>query len=165
MQLSIIVAMSENRCIGKNNKLPWKLPDEWEYFKKVTSGRTFLMGRKSYQSPDGLYSDKRNIVVSSQTDLNLQPPDQQAHSLSEAFRLLEGESEVFVLGGVSIFEELLPKVEKLHISRIHAQIEGDVFFPEVDFTQWDLIYSDYHPADERHAYAFSMNQYVRKSEG
>ena len=120
------------------------------------------MGRKSYESVDGLYSTYRNIVISRHPNLPLpHQPAEQAHSLDEAFHLLNQEKEVLVLGGVSLFEELLPKVDKLYLSIIHADIEGDVFFPEVDFSEWKCTFSQYHPADEQHAYAFSMNQYVR----
>lgn len=154
--------MSENRCIGRANHLPWKLPDEWEHFKKITEGKPFLMGRKSYESPDGLYSDYRTIVLSHHPDLPLpHRPATQAHSLSEALALLAGEPEVFVLGGVSLFEELLPEVDTLYLSIVHAHIEGDVFFPEIDFSEWTLTDSIHHPADAQHVYAFSMNQYVR----
>ena len=160
--LSLIAAMSDNHCIGRNNRLPWNLPDEWAHFKKITAGKPFLMGRKSYESPDGLYSSYRNVVVSTRERLALDhQPAEQAHTLVEALALLSSEREIFVLGGVSLFEELLPKVEKLYLSIIHADIQGDVFFPEVDFSKWTRIESIYHPTDERHAYAFSMNQYVR----
>jgi dihydrofolate reductase len=163
MQLSIIVAMSKNRCIGQDNKLPWKLPDEWAYFKSVTAGKPFLMGRKSFESPDGLFSDTSNVVVSRRSDLSLIPPDIQAHSSEEALCMLSSEKEVFVLGGACLFEELLPKADKLYLSLVHAHIEGDVFFPEVNLSNWDLVYSDHHSADERHAYAFSMRQYIRRA--
>lgn len=162
MQLAIIVAMSENRCIGRDNHLPWKLPDEWAHFKKVTEGKPFLMGRKSYETPDGLYSRYRNVVVSSHKHLSLDhQPAEHAHSLDEALALLDNEDEVLLLGGASLFEELLPRVDKLYLSIIHAHIEGDAFFPEIDFSEWTLTESLDHPADARHAYAFSMNQYVR----
>ncbi len=160
--LSIIVAMSENRCIGKGGHLPWNLPDEWVYFKKITDGKPFLMGRKSYESPDGLYSSYRNVVVSTRDSLTLDhQPAEQARSLAEALSVLANEAQVLVLGGVSLFEKMLPRVDKLYLSIIHADIEGDVFFPKVDFSEWKLMYSQYHPADARHDYAFSMNQYVR----
>lgn len=164
MPLAIIVAMSENRCIGRNNHLPWELPDEWKYFRSVTAGKPFLMGRKSYESLDGLYSDYRNIIISHQKNLDLSPhpPAEQAHSLEEALTMVADEEEVFVLGGVKVFEELLPRVQRLYLSIIHAHIDGDVYFPEVDLSKWQLIYSQFHATDTRHEYSFSMNQYVRK---
>ncbi len=160
--LSIIVAMSENRCIGQNNHLPWKLPDEWAYFKQVTDGAPFLMGRRSYESPDGLYSSYRNVVLSKQESLHLTGPTEHAQSLDEAFDLLANEKEIFVLGGVAVFEELLPDVQKLYLSIVHTIIEGDVYFPEINWEEWQLSQHIFHEADAEHAYAFSMNQYVRR---
>ncbi|GAB3175034.1 dihydrofolate reductase [Telluribacter humicola] len=163
MNLSIIVAMSENRVIGSDNHLPWSLPDEWENFKKVTHGKPFLMGRKSFNSPDGLHSSYRNVILSTKPDLSLPESFEQAHSLEEAFDLLAEEEEVFVLGGSNVFEELLPRVDKLYLSIIHAKVDGDAFFPEINWDDWQLIDSQRHEADDRHAYAFSMNQYIRRN--
>lgn len=164
MELAIIVAMSENRCIGRNNCLPWHLPDEWANFRRIAEGKPFLMGRKSYESPDGLYSDYRNIVLSRHPNLPLpHQPAELASSLDDALAELADEKQVLILGGVSLFEELLPKTDKLYLSVIHAHIAGDVFFPEVDFSEWTLVESRYHSVDDLHAYAFSMNHYVRAS--
>ncbi|HEV7348808.1 dihydrofolate reductase [Telluribacter sp.] len=161
MQLSIIVAMSENRTIGRDNRLPWNLPDEWANFKKVTEGKPFLMGRKSFESQDGLYSSYRTLVLSSQPDLDLPENVEQARSLGEAFDLLREEEEVFILGGESLFEKLLPQTHKLYLTIVHAHIQGDTFFPEINWPDWHLVQSERHEADADHAYAFSMNQYVR----
>ena len=161
--LIIIAAMSENRCVGQGDHLPWKLPDEWEYFKKTTDGKPFLIGRKSYEAPDGLYSSYRNVVVSSHDDLALNhQPAEQAPNLDAALTMLANEEEVFVLGGVSIFKEMLPRVDKLYLTIVHATIEGDAYFPEIDWTNWKEIYSDRHEVDEQHEYAFSMKRYLRQ---
>ena len=154
--------MSENRCVGQGDHLPWKLPDEWEYFKKTTEGKPFLMGRKSYQAPDGLYSSYRNVVVSSRDKLALDhQPAEQAHNLDEALAMLADEDEVYVLGGVSIFQEMLPRADKLYLTIVRADIEGDAYFPEINWQDWQEIYSVRHEADERHQYAFSMKRYVK----
>ena len=162
MVLSLIAAMSENRCIGRDDRLPWKLPDEWKYFKETTQGRPFLIGRKSYKSPDGLYSDYRNVVVSTRDDLELpEQPAEQARSLDEALERLSDEEEVFVLGGARIFEQLLPRADRLYVTIVHAVVEGDAFFPEVRWNDWREVYAKYHPADGQHAHAFTMKRYVR----
>jgi dihydrofolate reductase len=161
MILSLIAAMSENRVIGHHNRLPWNLPDEWSNFKKITQGKPFLMGRKSYESGDGLFSDYRNVVLSTQPQLLLPKGFEQARDLPGALALLQHESEVFVLGGAEIFEELLPRAHRLYLSIVHAQLEGDAFFPEIPWADWTLTQSVRHEADEHHAYAFSMNQYLR----
>jgi len=163
LALIIIAAMSENHCVGQGDHLPWKLPDEWEYFKKTTDGQPFLVGRKSYEAPDGLYSSYRNVVVSSRNNLKLEhQPAEQAHNLAEALTMLADEEEVFVLGGVSIFKEMLPRAHKLYLTIVHATIEGDAYFPEIDWADWREIYSERHEPDERHAHAFSMKRFVRQ---
>ncbi len=160
--LNIIAAMSENRCVGQGDHLPWKLPDEWEYFKKTTDGKPFLVGRKSYEAADGLYSRYRNVVVSSRDNLALEhQPAEQARNLDEALAMLANEEEVFVLGGVSIFKELLPRADKLYLTIVHATIEGDAYFPEVNWADWKEVYCDRHEADDQHKYAFSMKRFVR----
>jgi len=155
--------MSENHVIGKNNSLPWHLPDEWKYFRKVTEGKSFLMGRKSFDAPDALHSTYRNVILTEHPEQNSDPGIQFATDLPAAMALLRDENEVFVLGGASVFKQTLPLAEKLFLTIVHAQVEGDAFFPEFDFNDWDLISSEYHGIDEEHEHAFSMNLYVRKN--
>jgi len=160
--LYIIAAMSENHVIGQNNSLPWHLPDEWKNFKKVTEGKPFLMGRKSYVAPDALHSTYRNVVLSKNSDRAAGENVEFAADLETALELLLEENEVFVLGGASVFIQALPLVEKLYLTIVHAHIEGDAFFPAISLGDWELISSEYHGIDDAHAYAFSMNLYVRK---
>jgi dihydrofolate reductase len=162
-ELYIIAAMSENHVIGLKNHLPWHLPDEWKYFKKVTNGKPFLMGRKSFEAPDALHSSYRNVVVSSNQPAHEEPSTEYAEDISAALVLLSDEEVVFVLGGASVFDQMLPMVQKLYLTIVHAQVEGDAFFPPIDQSDWELASSDYHGIDDAHAYAFSMNVYIRKS--
>jgi dihydrofolate reductase len=154
--------MSENRVIGRNNRLPWHLPDEWKNFKKVTDGKPFLMGRKSYEAPDALHATYRNVVLTENPIEDIVPGTEYAPDLESALALLRDENEVFVLGGASVFNQFLPLADKLFLTIVHAHIEGDAFFPAVSLADWELISSEYHGTDEEHAYAFSMNLYVRK---
>jgi dihydrofolate reductase len=153
--------MSENRVIGQGNQLPWHLPDEWEYFRKVTDGKPFLTGRKSFEAPDALHSSYRNIVLSRQPGAPNNTVE-YVRDFPEALALLKDEDEVFILGGASVFEQAIPLAEKLFLTIVHAHLEGDAFFPAVSATDWELVSSEYHDADAQHAYAFSMNLYVRK---
>jgi dihydrofolate reductase len=164
-QLYIIAAMSENHVIGMQNHLPWHLPDEWAHFKKVTHGRPFLMGRKSFEAPDALHSDYRNVILTSNIPEQPEPLTEYAKDISGALALLSGESEVFVLGGATVFGEMLPLVQKLYLTIVHAQVEGDAFFPVVDQNDWKLTSSEYHGIDDKHIYSFSMNVYVRRTSG
>jgi dihydrofolate reductase len=171
-QLYIIAAMSENHVIGRNNRLPWHLPDEWAHFRKVTSGprsvgprsagKAFIMGRKSFEAPDALHSPYRNVIVTSNPPTNPTPLVEYAKDISEAIALLSGETDVFVLGGASIFQQMLPLADRMYLTIVHAQIEGDAYFPAFDPDDWQLTSSEFHDTDDAHAYSFSMNLYIRK---
>jgi dihydrofolate reductase len=159
----LIAAMSENHVIGINNRLPWHLPDEWKNFRKVTEGKAFLMGRTSYEAPDALHSSYRNIVLTNHDESVSKDKTQYATDLDTAMALLSDENEVFVLGGASVFKQMMPLAQKLFLTIVHAHIEGDSTFPTVSLAEWELVSSDYHGIDEEHAYSFSMNVYVRKN--
>lgn len=158
-KIAAIAAMSENRVIGKDNKLPWKLPDDWANFRRVTAGKPFVMGRKSFQADDALISDYRNVIITTQEALLLPEHTQIANSPEAALELLKDEPELFILGGETIFAQLMPRINYLYLTIVHHTFEGDAFFPELDWEQWNLINSVYHEADVQHAYAFSLNEY------
>lgn len=159
-KIAAIAAMSENRAIGKDNKLLWKLPDDWANFRQVTAGKAFIMGRKSFQAQDALVSDYRNVVITTQEALQVPENTQIANSPEEALALLRQEDEVFVLGGSTIFQQMMPQLTYLYLTIVHATLEGDAYFPEVNWDHWQLVSSVYHPADKDHAYAFSLNEYA-----
>lgn len=163
-QLYIIAAMSENHTIGLNNSLPWHLPDEWAHFRRVTAGKAFIMGRKSFEAPDALHSDRLNVIITSNPPAQAEPDVRYAKDISDALALLSDEPDVFVLGGASIFKQMLPLAARMYLTIVHAQVQGDAFFPEFDPNEWQLVSSEFHDADHAHAYSFSMNVYVRKQE-
>ncbi len=160
--LNIIAAMSENHVIGLNNSLPWHLPDEWAHFRKVTAGKAFIMGRKSFEAPDALHSEYRNVIITSRPPAQAEPEVEYARDISAAIALLSDETDVFVLGGASVFQQMLPLADRMYLTIVHAQVEGDAFFPAFDPDDWQLADSEFHGADDDHAYAFSMNLYIRK---
>jgi dihydrofolate reductase len=160
--LYLIAAMSENRVIGLHNRLPWHLPDEWAHFRKVTEGKAFIQGRKSFEAADALHSSYKNVVLSRNENLEKSDKTARAGDLNEGIALLKDENEVFVLGGASVFEQALPLAEKLYLTIVHTTLEGDAYFPKINWDEWELTSSEYHKTDERHDYAFSMNLYVRK---
>ncbi|WP_426292725.1 dihydrofolate reductase [Dyadobacter endophyticus] len=162
LQLYIIAAMSENHVIGLNNSLPWHLPDEWTHFRKVTAGKAFMMGRKSFEAPDALHSEYRNVIITSHPPAQAEPHVEYAKDISGAIALLSDETDVFILGGASIFQQMLPLAQRMYLTIIHAQVEGDAYFPAFDPNDWHLASSEFHDTDDAHAYSFSMNLYVRK---
>lgn len=158
-RIAAIAAMSENRVIGLDNKLPWTLPDDWANFRRVTAGKPFIMGRKSFQAEDALISDYRNVVITTQEALNVPGHTRIANSPEAALEQLREEPEIFILGGATIFEQMMPWINYLYLTIVHHTFEGDAFFPEINWDNWTLTRSVYHDTDERHAYTFSLNEY------
>lgn len=162
MQLSIMAAISENQVLGKDGQLVWHLPADQRLLEDSVRGRTAIMGRISYESFRASYHETRCLVVSRQSDLLLAPGDQQAVSFPDAVQLARAaEGEVFVLGGAQVYAEALPLASKLYLTRVHHEFKGDTFFPQIDFTQWQLVAEQYHPADAEHAYSFTFLSYER----
>ena len=120
------------------------------------------MGRKSYTSDDALISSYRNVIISRQATMKLPQHTQLAHSPEEALRFLQNEAEIFILGGSSIFEQLMPSINYMYLTIVHHTFEGDAYFPAIDWDQWVLVKSVHHEIDEQHAYSFSLNEYMLK---
>jgi dihydrofolate reductase len=164
MIISAIVALAENNAIGKNNQLPWHLPDDLRFFKRTTMGKPVLMGRKTFDSMGKALTGRLNIVVSHQPDLKLPDGVLLYNDLDKAIERLEGEDneEVFIIGGGKIFEETLDQTDRLYVTKVHTAIEeATAFFPEIDHSHWKLVWEERHEADERHKYAFTFQQLER----
>ena len=163
MILSAIVAASENGVIGKNNWLPWDLPDELQYFRATTLGKPVIMGRKTYDSIGRPMPKRHNIIVSRDTSRTIDGCD-VVGSVQEALELAtkDGMAEAFVIGGAQLYQQALPLIDRLYFTRVHTVVEsGDTFMPEVDWSQWKKVSSIVHPADDKHAFAFTMEVYER----
>jgi dihydrofolate reductase len=164
MIVSQIAAVSKNRVIGKNNDLPWKLPDDMKYFMETTRQHAVIMGRKNFDSLPPKYKplkDRLNIVVT-HNKAALKDFDVRAvNSIDEAFEQAPQSEEVFVIGGAEIFKQTLDRADRLYITEIDAVVDGDVFFPEYDKSQWKEVSRLHHNADERHTYAFDFVLYER----
>ncbi|MDD3064389.1 MAG: dihydrofolate reductase [Massilibacteroides sp.] len=161
--LSIIVAIAEDGAIGKKQQLLCHLPEDLKRFKRITSGHTVVMGRKTYESlPNGALPNRKNVVLTASAD-SIFPNCVMVHSLDEAFAVANGEEEVFVIGGATVYASALDLADKLYITRIHHVFDdADTFFPPIDEAEWiETVRADY-PADERHAYPFSFITYTRK---
>jgi dihydrofolate reductase len=152
---TLVVAMARNRTIGRDNQLPWRLPDEIAYFKKVTMGHPIVMGRRTYESIGKPLPGRLNIVVTH--DRGYQAPGcTVVGSLEEAWRAAGNAEEVCVIGGTSLFRETLPIADRIHLTEVEADVEGDTFFPDFDRSQWREREIERHAADARHAYAFRI---------
>lgn len=137
--ISLIVAIAQNNAIGKDNDLLWHLSEDLKYFKKTTNERTVLMGRKTWESlPFKPLKNRRNIVVSSQKDYAIDGAE-LFDSIEKAVEVLKTQKdEVFCIGGASLYKALLPKADKLYITRVYKDFEADVYFPEIDESVWEI---------------------------
>lgn len=144
MQILLVAAMSTNGAIGYQNKLPWHLPEELKYFKKITLGKPVLMGRSTFQSMGSKpLPDRHNIVMTREKDFLAQGCT-VVHSVEEALKVVENCEEVMVIGGAEVYKQFLPLAKKLYLTVIHHPYEGDTFFPEVDWQQWEMISEQIH---------------------
>ena len=153
--ISIIAALAENRVIGINNTLPWRLPNDLKHFRRLTTGHAIILGRKNYESIGKPLPERTNIVITRNRDFHADGC-LIAHSLDEALALAKNDPEIFVIGGAEIYRAALARTNRLYLTRVHATIAGDTYFPEFDETEWREISRERHKRDERHAYAYSF---------
>lgn len=163
--ISLVAAMAENRVIGKDGGLPWRLPDDQKHFKRLTVDHTVIMGRKTYDELGRPLANRRNVVVS--RNPSFRPPGVTVvPDLDEALALGATEREVFVIGGAEIYRMALPKADRLYLTIVHATVDGDTFFPPFDESDWMMVEEEErHPADDRHAFPFSIRVYRRVRSG
>jgi dihydrofolate reductase len=155
MHISAIVAMSENAVIGKENKLPWHLPADLAHFKKLTMGKPILMGRKTFESIGRVLPGRCNVIISRDENFNA-PGCVVASSIDTALASVSYADEVFVIGGAALLQQMLPVVERLYLTIIHHEFEGDVFFPDIDLLEWNAIDRKDHEPDEANPYSYSF---------
>ena len=158
--LSIIVAVADNGVMGSNNQLPWRLPDDLKHFKALSLGKPIVMGRKTFDSIGRPLPGRLNIVISRQPGLEI-PGCRVVTSIDEALAAAQPAPEVVIVGGADIYRQVLPQVQIIHLTRVHANIAGDVLFPELQEHEWREVAKEYHPADERHAHAFTFSTLER----
>ena len=153
MILSLLVAASENNVIGKDNQLPWHLPNDLKYFKNLTWGMPILMGRKTFDSIGKPLPGRKSIVITRNTDWQYEGVD-VVHSIEDAIQKAKafGVKEIFVIGGAEIFKTSLPNANRIYLTRIHHHFDGDVFFPQILEDEWSLISSRFCEADEKNKY-------------
>ena len=161
MIVSLIAAMARNRVIGCDNGLPWHLPEDLRRFKARTSGHIVVMGRRTWESVGAPLPDRRCIVVTRDRNYHADGAE-VVHSLDDALARAADEQEVFVLGGAEIYALALPRADRIYLTVVHAEPEGDTYFPEFDDTEWTLTEEEHHDADDRHASSFSFRTYERR---
>ncbi len=161
MTISIIAAIGKNLVIGRNNKLPWSLPADMKRFKDLTLGKPVVMGQKTFESIGKPLSARTNIVLSH--DKNFQASGCiVALSIEEALSYLKGFDEIMIIGGSSVYEQFLPLAEKMYLTLIDEEFEGDAYFPRLDWNEWIETERISYKADEKNPYSYSFVNLKRK---
>ncbi|MDO5511010.1 MAG: dihydrofolate reductase [Weeksellaceae bacterium] len=157
-----LVAVDENLVIGHDNQLIWHLPNDLKRFKKLTTGYPMVMGRKTYESLGSKPLPGRDhIVISSQVRPNAERVfwfQSVENALQKAAEL---SNTVYIIGGGEIFRQTMPRIHTLELTRVHHSFTGDVHFPDIDFSEWERVWSEHHPADDKHPYPFTFETYKR----
>lgn len=154
-RVSVIAALAENRVIGANNALPWRLPEDLKRFRRLTTGHPIIMGRKNYQSIGRVLPDRLNIVVTRNRSFHA-PGCVVVHTLPQAFAAAGDSGEIFVIGGADIYAQSLARTDRMYLTWVHAHVPGDAWFPPFAAEEWIEIEREPHPADSAHVYAFSF---------
>ena len=163
MKLSILVALSKNGVIGRGGGLPWRLPDELQYVKRLTMGHCLLMGRKTYESIGRPLPGRTSIVVSRNARYQPHPEVVVVPNLATGIDAAakRGETELFIFGGESVYAEALPGTDRLYLTRVHTELDGDAHFPQFDPGDWRRTSEEFHEKDSRHLHAFSYEVFDR----
>ncbi|ASS71490.1 dihydrofolate reductase [Bacillus atrophaeus] len=160
--ISFIFAMDENRLIGKNNDLPWRLPNDLAYFKKVTTGHAIVMGRKTFESIGRPLPNRKNIVVTSADKAEF-PGCTVVRTIEDVLTTVSDAEECFVIGGAQLYQALFPYADRLYMTKIHHTFDGDRFFPEFNEDEWKLISEEQGIKDEKNPYNYEFLVYEKKN--
>jgi dihydrofolate reductase len=160
MKLTAVVAASDNNVIGRGNELPWHLPADLAYFKRVTLGKPILMGRRTFEAIGRPLPGRRNLVLSRS---NFAAPGTECvQSIDEACGLVAGEPDLMIIGGAALYRLALPRLNYIHLTRVHCQLDdGDAFLPELPSAEWQEVAREHRPADERNVWAMSFIELQR----
>jgi dihydrofolate reductase len=159
-RVSVIAAVADSGVIGCQGTLPWHLPADLKHFKALTTGRPIIMGRRTFESIGRPLPKRRSVIVTRQADY-AQPGAETARSFKAALARCADEPEVFVIGGRELYQTALPHADQFYLTRVHGNIEGDVYFPSWSEDEWQLVESTEMPADADHAYSMTFFTYQR----
>ena len=163
-ELILIAAVGEGNELGKDGELPWHLPDDFKYFKATTTGHPMIMGRKTFDTFPRPLPNRKHLIITRDTVYSVPHEScEVVHSLEAALRAPSENEKVFVIGGGEIYRQALPLATRIELTRVHGTFEADTFFPEIDPDRWVQVQSSHHPADERHAYAFTFQTFVPRT--
>jgi dihydrofolate reductase len=158
---SLIVAIAENNVIGNQNKLIWHLPADLKFFRTITMGHPIVMGRKTFESIGKALPGRRNIVISRDKNFSFTGVE-VFNDVQSVTQLFSREEEVMIIGGAEIYRMFLPHCNRMYLTRVHQEFEGDTFFPPLDLNEWTLESEDFHTRDEKNPFDYSFLIYDRK---
>ena len=159
--ITIIVAAAENNAIGKNNNLIWNLPNDLKRFKKLTSGHSIIMGRKTFDSFPGLLPNRRHIIISNKSKHSFQENVIVVNNIDDALKAAEDDENPFIIGGGQIYKLAMDFSNKIELTRVHEKFEADTFFPKISENKWELINEEFNEKDERHQFSFTYKTYIK----
>ncbi len=157
--VSIIVAMAKNRVIGKENDMPWHLPADLQHFRKITSEKPIIMGRKTYESIGRPLPKRHNIIISNNRDYKQEGCD-VVGSLEEAVKVAGDVEELFIIGGGFLYNQTINSADKLYLTFIDLEVEGDTFFPEYEHLNIKKVFSEHHEKDEKNPYNYEFTEFL-----
>ncbi len=160
--ISIIAALSENRVIGHQNRLPWHLPADLRHFKGLTVGKPIVMGRRTWESLPGLLHDRLHIVVTADRAYRAEGC-LLVHTVDQALEAAAGMPEVMIVGGATLYAQILPRAQRMYLTLVHANLAGDAFFPDFDNREWRELERESHAEDERNLYPYTFLTLQRES--
>ena len=159
--ITIIVAAAENNAIGKDNDLIWSLPNDLKRFKKLTSGHSIIMGRKTFDSFPGLLPNRKHIVISRNKNISFSDEVTVVNNFEDAIRETGDDENPFIIGGGQIYKLAMDLSDKIELTRVHEEFKADTFFPKIDEDKWKLIYEEFNEKDERHQFSFTYKTYIK----
>ena len=161
--LSIIVAVAENNVIGKDNKLIWHLPEDLKRFKKLTTGHTIIMGRKTFESLGRVLPNRKHVILCNDMEMKIDNENVEVlEDISMLKKYIDSEEEHFIIGGATIYKLLMPYAKKLYLTLIHEEFEGDVYFPEIKETEWQVIDRERGLKNEENPFDYEYITFERK---
>jgi len=158
--ISLVCAMANNRVIGKDNKMPWHLPADLKHFKSVTLAKPIVMGRKTYESIGRALPGRQNVIISRNTDYKVDGCD-VVHSIDAAIELLNAEVEIMFIGGGFLYAQMIEQADKLYLTFIDLEVDGDTFFPEYEQLGFKEVARQKHLKDEKNPYDYQFVDFIK----
>ena len=161
--LTLIAATSTNNALGKDNQLVWHLPDDFKRFKALTTDHYIIMGRKTFESFPKPLPNRTHVIITRQSNYEAPEGCIVVSSLEEAIAISPKSEEVFIVGGGEIYKQSIDIADKVDLTRVHTTVEADTFFPEINPDQWELVFEEVHLKDEKHAFDFTFQTFIKSN--